>query len=196
MYRGSPLRSTVVNTNVITVNACFGSFIRENGKKSRTKCSLCKFLARSLQEVSHEMLVFEVSCMKFGGSLARNARFGSFLCESWRKSRTKCSFLKCLAWNLEEVSHEVLGCARFIYFLIWFYFFVDLFLFFLIPLLFFFDSILFFFWSFSRGHMGHTEIYRINIINWIESTRKKLQSNSILGGGFKDFLLLTCGEMI
>ena len=28
-----------------------------------------------------------MSFVKFGGSLARNARFGSFLCQFWRKSR-------------------------------------------------------------------------------------------------------------
>ena len=46
--------------------------------------------------------------MKFRGSLAQNARFGSLLCEILRKPRTKRSFWKLGLRNFEEASHETL----------------------------------------------------------------------------------------
>ena len=127
MYRGSPLRSTVVNTNVITVNACCGSFIRENGKKSRTKCSFLKCLAWNLEEASHEMLVLEASSVNLEESIAQNARFWSVLHEIWRKSRTKCS----------GVLDLFIFWSDFIFLLIFFYFFWSHFNFFLIRFYFF-----------------------------------------------------------
>ena len=98
-------------------------------RKSRTKCSfwrcklsrwevifafcvagarLWKLLLSKVAEASHEMLVLEASPLKSCGSIARNARFGSFCFEKWRKHRTKCSFWKLLLWKVAEASHEML----------------------------------------------------------------------------------------
>ena len=46
--------------------------------------------------------------MKFRGSLARNACFGSLFYEISRKPRTKRSFWKLVLSNFEEASHETL----------------------------------------------------------------------------------------
>ena len=56
----------------------FGSSLLEKLEKSRTKCSFWKLVAGKVAEASHEMLVLEACCLKSCGSLARNARFGSF----------------------------------------------------------------------------------------------------------------------
>ena len=127
---------------VILFELCENGFIR----KTRTKSSIFELKVCNLKEVSHEMFVLtlqtfkvrghfrvlrgrrttlEASAFKSCGSIARNARFGSFSFEKLRKHRTKCSFwklllrkvqghrTKCSFWNLvlwkvEEVSHEML----------------------------------------------------------------------------------------
>ena len=109
-------------------NLRFSSWKCEIWRKSRTKCSfwrfklsrwevifafcvagarLWKLLLSKVAEVSHEMLVLEASALKSCGSLARNARFGSFCFEKLRKPRTKCSFCTLVAWKVGEVSHEM-----------------------------------------------------------------------------------------
>ena len=95
-------------------NARFGSLFLEKLRKSRTKCSFWKLFAWKVAEVSHEMLVLEACRLKSCGSLARNARFGSFSLEKLRKSRTKCSFWKLVAWKVAEVSHEMLVLEAFV----------------------------------------------------------------------------------
>ena len=93
------------------------------------KSSIFKLKVWNLKEVSHEMLVLalqtfkvrghfrvlrgrrktlEAPCLKSWGSIARNARFGSFCFEKLRKPRTKCSSWKLLHWKVAEASHEML----------------------------------------------------------------------------------------
>ena len=52
--------------------------------------------------------VLETCHFTFGGSLARNARFGDLTLHFWRKSHTKRSFWRLAASLLEEVSYETL----------------------------------------------------------------------------------------
>ena len=59
-------------------NVRFGSLVLEKLRKPRAKCSFWKLVARKVAEASLEMLVLEACCLKSCGSLARNARFGSF----------------------------------------------------------------------------------------------------------------------
>ena len=61
-----------------------------------------------LEEVSYETLVLETRRSTFGGSLARNARFGDLALHFWRKSRTKCLFWRRGVSLSEEVSYETL----------------------------------------------------------------------------------------
>ena len=63
-------------------------------RKPRTKRSFWKLVLGNLEEASHETFVLEAWSVKFRGSLARNARFGSLVCEISRKPRTKRSFWK------------------------------------------------------------------------------------------------------
>ena len=65
-------------------NARFRRFLPEKLKMPRTKCSFWKLVAWKVEEASHEVLVFDASYLKSGGSLARNARFGSLLLEELR----------------------------------------------------------------------------------------------------------------
>ena len=69
---------------------------------------LWKLLDWKVEEASYEMLVLEACSLKSCGSLPRNARFGSLSLEKLRKSRTKCSFWKLVAWKVAEASHEML----------------------------------------------------------------------------------------
>ena len=94
-------------------NARFGSFFCEILKQPRTKRSFWNLLLWKLSEASHETLVLEVFSVKFWSSLARNARFGTFLCEIWMKPRTKRSFWNLLLWKLSEASHETLVLEAF-----------------------------------------------------------------------------------
>ena len=89
-------------------NARFGSLFCEIWRKSRAKRSFLKLVLWKFEEASHETLVLEACSLKFRGSLARNARFGSLFCEICRKSRAKRSFLKLVLWKFEEASHETL----------------------------------------------------------------------------------------
>ena len=109
----SVLKSGGSFAQVILFELCKNDFIR----KTRTKSSIFKLQVWNLKEVSHEMLVLtletlkvrghfrvlrgrrttlEASAFKSCGSIARNARFGSFSFEKLRKHRTKCSFWKLL----------------------------------------------------------------------------------------------------
>ena len=109
----SVLKSGGSFAQVILFELCKNDFIR----KTRTKSSIFKLKVWNLKEVSHEMLVLtlqtlkvrghfrvlrgrrttlEASAFKSCGSIARNARFGSFSFEKLRKHRTKCSFWKLL----------------------------------------------------------------------------------------------------
>ena len=72
----------------------FGSFLCQNCRKPRTKRSFWKLLMSKLLEASQEPIILEASYVKIVGSLARNARFGSFLCQNCRKPRAKRSFWK------------------------------------------------------------------------------------------------------
>ena len=89
-------------------NARFGSLFCEIWRKSRAKRSFLKLVLWKFEEASHETLVLEACSLKFRGSLARNARFGSLFCEICRKSRAKRSFLKLVLWKFEEASRETL----------------------------------------------------------------------------------------
>ena len=77
-------------------------------RKPRTKWSFWKLFLWELSEASRETLVLEARSVKFGGSIAQNARFGSLFCEIWRKHRAKRSFWKLFLWKLSEASRETL----------------------------------------------------------------------------------------
>ena len=116
----SVLKSGGSFAKVILFELCENGFIR----KTRTKSSIFKLKVWNVKDVSHEMQTFKVrghfrvlrgrrttleaSAFKSCGSIARNARFGSFSFEKLRKHRTKCSFWKLLLWKVEEASHEML----------------------------------------------------------------------------------------
>ena len=105
-------------------NARFGSLFCEISRKPRTKRLFWKLVLWNFEEASHETLVLEACSVKFRGSLARNARFGSLFCEISRKPRTKRSFWKLCSvkyggslarhvrfgsfvlWNMEEASRD------------------------------------------------------------------------------------------
>ena len=89
----------------------FGSFCFQKLRKHRTKCSFWKLLLWKVAEASHEMLVLEASAFKSCGSIARNARFGSFSFEKLRKHRTKCSFWKLLYYFVVRSSTGVVLCS-------------------------------------------------------------------------------------
>ena len=78
----------------IARNDHFGSLFCEIWRKPRTKRSFWKLFLLKLSEASHETIILEACSVKFGGSLARNDRFGSLFCENCRKHRTKRSFWK------------------------------------------------------------------------------------------------------
>ena len=59
-------------------NARFGSSFCEIWRKHRAKRSFWKLFLWKLSEASRETLVLEARSVKIGGSIARNARFGSF----------------------------------------------------------------------------------------------------------------------
>ena len=82
-------------------NDHFGSFFFGIWKKPRTKRSFWKLFLWNLEEASHETIILEAFSVEFGGSLAGNDHFGSFLSQIWRKPRTKRSFCKLFLWNLE-----------------------------------------------------------------------------------------------
>ena len=94
-------------------NARFGSFFCEILKQPRAKRSFWNLPLWNLDEASHETIILEPSSVKIVGSFARNARFGSFFCEIWRKPRTKRSFWNLLLWKLSEASHETLVLEAF-----------------------------------------------------------------------------------
>ena len=54
------------------------AWTHEKLRKPRTKRSFWKLVAWKVAEALHEILVLEACCLKSRGSLARNARFGSF----------------------------------------------------------------------------------------------------------------------
>ena len=87
----------------------FGSFCFQKLRKHRTKCSFSKLLRGKVAEASHEMLVLEASALKSAGSIARNARSGSFSFEKLRKHRRKCSFWKLVLRKVQEALHEMFG---------------------------------------------------------------------------------------
>ena len=87
-------------------NVRFVNLFCEIWRKPRAKRAFWKLVLWKFEEASHETLLLEASSLKFRGSLARNVRFGSRLCEIWRKPRTKRSFWKLVLWNCEEVSRE------------------------------------------------------------------------------------------
>ena len=79
----------------------------------RTLCgriaALSTLGASEMQDVSYELLILETwSRFTFGGSLARNARFGDLALHFWRTSCTKRWFWRLGASLLEEVSYETL----------------------------------------------------------------------------------------
>ena len=96
----------------------------EISRKLRTKRSFWKLVLWNFEEASRETFVLEACSLKFRGSLARNARFGSLFCEISRKPRTKRSFWKLCSvkyggslarhvrfgsfvlWNMEEASRD------------------------------------------------------------------------------------------
>ena len=96
------------NWRSLARNARFGSLLLEKLGRPRTKSSFWKLVAWKVSEASHEMLVLEACCLKSCGSLARNARFGSLSLEKLRRSRTKSSFWKLVAWKVAGSSHEML----------------------------------------------------------------------------------------
>ena len=80
-----------------------------NYKLATSESSSEKLLpALLLEEVSYETLVLETCRFTFGGSLARNARFGDGALHFWRKSRTKRAFWRLGGSLLEGVSCETL----------------------------------------------------------------------------------------
>ena len=87
-------------------NDHFGSFSCENCRKHRAKRSFWKLFLWNLEEASHETIILEAFSVKSVGSIARNARFGSFFCEKCLKHRTKRSFWKLVVCNLKEALHE------------------------------------------------------------------------------------------
>ena len=72
-------------------NDPFGSFFCENCRKHRAKRSFWKLVLWNLGEASHEMLVLEACSLKSCGTLARNARFGSFCSTGVVRSSTFAS---------------------------------------------------------------------------------------------------------
>ena len=89
-------------------NARFGRLFCEISRKPRTKRLFWKLVLGNFEEASHKTFVLEACSVKFWGSLARNARFGSLFCEISRKPRTKRSFCELVLWNFEEASHETI----------------------------------------------------------------------------------------
>ena len=86
-------------------NARFGSLFCEISRKHRAKRSFWNLLLWNFDEASHETIILEPPSVKFVGSFAGNARFGSFFCEIWRKPRTKRSFWKLfLYWSSTGVA--------------------------------------------------------------------------------------------
>ena len=81
-------------------NVRFGSLFCEIWRKPRTKRSFWKLCLRNFEEASHETFVLEACSVKFWGSLARNARFGSLFCEITMKPRTKRSFWKLCVFSV------------------------------------------------------------------------------------------------
>ena len=87
-------------------NVCFASFFCEISRKPRTKRSFWQLVLWNFEEASHETIVLEAFSVKIVGSIVRNARFGSLLCEISKKPRTKRSFWKLFLWKLSEASRE------------------------------------------------------------------------------------------
>ena len=92
----------------IARNARFASLCCENCRKHRAKRSFWKLVLWNFEEASHETIVLEAFSVKIVGSIARNARFGSFFCENGRKHRAKRSFCELVLLKLSEASRETL----------------------------------------------------------------------------------------